>query len=290
MNACYDETGEVCPVRTRKLARFYVDKGIAGLYIGGSTGEGIVQNVQERKIVLEAVAQEVGKELTLIAHVGAPSTKDSVELAKNAEQMGFHAISAVPSIYYPLSETAVEYHWQQIIDSTSLPFIMYHIPLTTGFHLTPRLLSKMSKQDKVAGVKITTMNSYELQQFKVLGGEDFMVFNGPDEQYLAGKIMGATGGIGGSYGTMPELFVKIDQCFNDNQIEAAQKWQFKVNEIITDLLSLSSFYGACKEVIKLRGVEIGEPRRPIPSLVPEDLPKAVEIYNKIMACIQESKE
>lgn len=290
LNAAYDEAGEVSIERTRQLARFYADKGVVGLYIGGSTGEGILQNVEERKRTLEAVTAEVGNELTIIAHVGAPSTRDSVELARHAEQAGAAAISAVPSIYYPLSETAVEAHWQAIVDSTELPFIMYHIPLTTGFHLSTRLLAKMAKQPKVAGVKVTTMSSYELQQFKAIGGDGFMVFNGPDEQYLAGKIMGATGGIGGSYGVMPELFVGIDRFMNEGNVALAQKWQFRVNGIISKLLSLSSFYGACKAIIKLRGVDIGQPRNPIPALSEQELPQAAEIHAEIMEAIAELRK
>ena len=139
----------------------------------------------------------------IIAHVGAPSTRDSVELAKHAEKVGANAVSAVPAIYYRLSPQSVESHWQAIIDSTSLPFIIYHIPQTTGFHLSKSLLTKMAAQDKVIGV-ILAESTFELQQSPAAGGKDFLVLNGPDEQYLAGRSIGADGGIGGTYGVMPE--------------------------------------------------------------------------------------
>lgn len=135
--SAYDEAGAVSPVRAAKLARYYVGKGLAGLYVGGSSGEGILQSVEERKAMLEAVLQEVRGELKIIVHVGANATADSVELSRHAEACGADAISAVPSIYYRLSEAAVENHWQQMIDAASLPFIIYNIPQTTGFSLSP---------------------------------------------------------------------------------------------------------------------------------------------------------
>ena len=97
--------------------------------------------MKERRY-LEAVVEEVGSELTIIAHICANSTRESVELAVHAEKCGAHAISAVPAIYYRLSEKSVERHWQEMIDSSSLPFIIYNIPQTTGFNLTQSLFQK----------------------------------------------------------------------------------------------------------------------------------------------------
>lgn len=279
--AAYDDEGNVDPARVRKLARHYANKGVKGLYVGGSSGEGMLQTAAERKVVLEAVMEEVGGELTVIAHVGAASTRESVELAKHAEAAGADAISAVPAIYYRLSPASVERHWQEMIDSTSLPFIIYHIPQTTGFHLSADLLARMAAQDKVIGVKISSESTYELQQFKAIGGPDFLVLNGPDEQYLAGRSIGADGGIGGTYGVMPELFLKLESCYREGRMEEAKAWQFKINEIIKNLLSFPSLYGACKAVLKLQGVECGEPRLPLLPVPQADLGRIALLQKQI---------
>ncbi|GIP28516.1 N-acetylneuraminate lyase [Paenibacillus sp. J23TS9] len=286
--ACYNEEGDVDPVRVRKLARHYADKGVRGLYVGGSSGEGMLQTAAERKVVLEAVMEEVGSELTIIAHIGAASTRESVELARHAEAVGADAISAVPAIYYRLSPASVERHWQEMIDSTSLPFIIYHIPQTTGFNLSTDLLAKMAAQDKVIGVKISSESTYELQQFKAVGGPDFLVLNGPDEQYLAGRSIGADGGIGGTYGVMPELFLKVESCYREGKVEEAREWQFRINEIIKNLLSFPSLYGACKAVLKLQGVECGEPRLPLLPVPPADKGRIVLLQKQIHEYTEEA--
>ncbi|MDR6882116.1 dihydrodipicolinate synthase family protein [Bacillus sp. 3255] len=287
MYSCYDDNGEISRESARRLARSYAQTGVTGLYVGGSSGEGMLQSVAERKAMLEAVIEEVGDELTVIAHVGAPSTRDSVELAVHAEKVGAHAVSAVPAIYYRLSAPSVEAHWQAIIDSTSLPFIIYHIPQTTGFHLSLSLLSRMAAQDKVIGVKISAESTFELQQFKAAGGEGFLVLNGPDEQYLAGRSIGADGGIGGTYGVMPELFLHIERCFRQGLIAEAQKWQFIVNELITELLSFPSLYGACKAILKERGYETGQPRLPLLPVAAADQQRIIALNQRMLGYIAE---
>ncbi|MCU6711879.1 dihydrodipicolinate synthase family protein [Paenibacillus sp. J5C_2022] len=271
MYSAYDDTGEVSEERVRKLARYYVSTGVNGLYVGGSSGEGILQTAEERKLVLETVMDEVAKELTVIVHVGANSTKESAELAVHAESVGADAISSVPAIYYRLSEAAVERHWQEMIDSTSLPFIIYNIPQTTGFHLSQSLFKKMAVQDKVIGIKMSGESVFELQQFKVNAEKPFLVYNGPDEQYLGGRIMGADGGIGGTYGVMPELFCRLERLYREGEINEAQQLQCKINAIISKLLSFPSLYGACKAILSLRGIETGIPRLPLLPVGEEDM-------------------
>ncbi|MGG1551865.1 dihydrodipicolinate synthase family protein [Paenibacillus ferrarius] len=288
--AVYNEQGAINTEAIRRLARYYAQSGVQGLYVGGSSGEGMLQSVEERKLVLEAVMAEVGSELTVIVHVGAPATQDSVALAIHAAAVGAHAVSAVPAIYYRLSPQSVEAHWQAIIDATNLPFIIYHIPQTTGFHLSTSLLTKMAEQDKVIGVKISAESTFELQQFKAAGGSDFLVLNGPDEQYLAGRSIGADGGIGGTYGVMPELFLKIEKCYQQGEMAEAQKWQFLVNECIVDLLSFPSLYGACKAILKLRGYEIGAPRLPLLPVTDNDAVRIEALYRKIEDLIVQATE
>jgi N-acetylneuraminate lyase len=290
LNACFDSASRLNTDAVRRLTRFYADKGVKGLYVCGSTGEGFLMSVEERKKTLKAVIEEAGNELTVISHVGSVSTKDSIELAKHAESIGAHAVSAVPCVYYKLPESSIEKHWLNIIDSTSLPFIIYNIPQMTGYDLSYELLSRMIAHDKVIGVKNTSMSSYQTQQFKKIGRDHFIVFNGPDEQYLAGRIMGAEAGIGGTYGAMPELFLKIEQCIIEGNIIEAQKWQFIVNDIITELLSFPSLYGAVKALIKLQGIDIGEPRLPLEPVPKDQYHRIVKLHEKITECIKQSHE
>ncbi|WP_195987357.1 dihydrodipicolinate synthase family protein [Clostridium sp. D53t1_180928_C8] len=284
--ACFDKEGNISTEATKKLARFYASKGVKGLYVGGSSGEGFLLTVDERKKMLEAVMNEVGDELTIIVHVGAAATRDSVELAKHAKEIGAHALSAVPNVYYGLPERSIELHWKNIMDSADLPFIIYNIPQTTGYSLSNNLLNKMLSYKNVAGIKNSSMSTYDIQRFKAIAGEDFLVFNGPDEQYISGRIMGADSGIGGTYGVMPELFLKAEEYFSTGNIEKAKEVQFAINDIIGELLSFPSLYGVAKEIVKLRGVDIGTTRLPLEPVDEYEMPRVKALYERVINVIE----
>ena len=105
--ACYDDNGEISAERTQLLAKHLMEKGVKGLYVGGSSGECIYQSVEDRKKILENVMKAVKGKLTIIAHVACNNTKDSCELAAHAESQGVDAIAAIPPIYFHLPEYAI---------------------------------------------------------------------------------------------------------------------------------------------------------------------------------------
>ena len=126
----------------------------------------------------------------MIAHVACNNTKDSQELAAHAAKLGVDAIAAIPPIYFKLPEYSVAGYWNDI--SAAAPdtdFIIYNIPQLAGTALTMSLLKTMLLNPQVAGVKNSSMPVQDIQMFKAeaMGTrDDFIVFNGPDEQLVSG--------------------------------------------------------------------------------------------------------
>ncbi|MEO4053049.1 dihydrodipicolinate synthase family protein [Solibacillus sp. CAU 1738] len=271
--ACYDDVGEISENRTKELCSYLLNKNVQGLYVGGSSGECIYQSLEERKATLKFVSESLRGKCTLIAHVGAPSTRDSVILAKYAEELGYDALSAIPPIYFKLPESSIYKYWTEIMDSTELPFIIYNIPQTTGYSLSMQLFKRLLENKKVIGIKNSSMPVMDIERFKAVE-ENLIVFNGPDEQYVSGRLIGADGGIGGTYGVMPELFLMAEQFVLTGNFNAARGIQRDINDIIIALCSLNgSMYSAIKEVLKLNGVNIGSVRGPLEPVSGEDLNK-----------------
>lgn len=284
LNAIYDKDDNIDTEKIKQLVRKYKSLGVKGVYACGSTGEGFLLSAKERKAVAEAVCAAAGDDFTVIVHIGCASTKESIELAKHAESIGADAISAVPSVYYHLPEESVKLHWNAIIDSTDVPFIIYNIPQLTGFNLSPQLLKEMAENEKVIGVKNSAEPVFLMERYRQAVGNDFIIFNGSDEQFVGGRLMGADAGIGGTYGCMPELFVALNKLINEKKIEEATKLQFKINECIFDLLSCASLYGAAKQVISLRfGIDCGNPRSPFLPVSVEDAKPIADKINKYVA-------
>ena len=273
--ACYDDQGEISPQRVRALVEYFLVKGVQGLYVNGSSGECIYQSVADRKLILEEVMAVAKGKLTIIAHVACNNTKDSMELARHAESLGVDAIATIPPIYFRLPEYSIAQYWNDI--SAAAPhtdFVIYNIPQLAGVALTPSLYTEMLKNERVIGVKNSSMPVQDIQTFAALGGEDHLVFNGPDEQFLGGRLMGARAGIGGTYGVMPELFLKLNQLIADKELERAKELQFTINTIIGKLTAAhGNMYSVIKEVLKINeSLNIGSVRAPLTPVTDTDRP------------------
>lgn len=285
--ACYDDSGAVSPARTRALARYLAGKGVQGLYVGGSSGECIYLSVSERMQTLESVMEAVGGALPVIAHVACNNTQDSCALAAHAQSLGVDAIAAIPPIYFHLPPYAVAQYWNDISQAApDTDFLLYNIPQLAGTSLTLPLLRTMRRNPRVIGVKNSSLPVQDIQLWRDEGGPDFVVMNGPDEQFLAGLAMGATGGIGGTYGVMPELFVQIFRCFQAGRMGRAREIQNTICHIIYAMSAArGDLYAVVKEILRRRGVEIGSVRRPLPALEPEDEPVVTACAGAIDAAL-----
>ena len=286
--ACYDDNGEVRPSRTQDLARYFVSNGVKGVYVCGSSGECIYLSKEDRKIMLENVMEVVKGKLTVIAHVACNNTRDSMELAAHAESLGVDAIAAIPPIYFHLPEYSIADYWNSISSAApNTDFVIYNIPQLAGTALTPSLLKEMLKNPKVAGVKNSSMPVQDIEIFKSIGGDRLTVFNGPDEQLISGRVMGADGGIGGTYGAMPELILKADQLVRENKLDEARPIQYAINAIISKLCAgHCNMYAMIKEVLRIReSLDIGGVRAPLTNLTEADKPIAKEAADMIQAAI-----
>ena len=288
--ACYDAEGNVDADATKKLARLLVNKGVTGLYVGGSSGECIYLEKEERMKILEAVMEEVRGECTIIAHVACNNTNESRQLAAHAESLGVDAIASIPPIYFHLPEYAIAKYWNDI--SAAAPntdFVIYNIPQLAGVALTTRLFTEMRRNPRVIGVKNSSMPTQDIQMFKAAGGEDCVVFNGPDEQFVSGLAIGATGGIGGTYAVMPELFLKMFSLMREGKVQEAQKIQYAADEIIYAMCACKgNLYAVMKKILSINeGLELGGVRAPLPELVPEDMPQVEKCAGMIRDAIQQ---
>ena len=283
--ACYDAEGGINPEAVRALTRWFIEKGVKGVYVGGSSGECIYQSKEERKVVLENVMAEAKGKLTVIAHVACNNTADSQELAAHAESLGVDAIASIPPIYFHLPPYAIAKYWNDI--SAAAPntdFIIYNIPQLAGVALNVPLLKEMLKNPRCIGVKNSSMPTQDIQMWR---DEGAIVFNGPDEQLISGLVMGATGGIGGTYGAMPELYIKLYECVKSGDLATALEIQNDCCRIIYKLCSgHGNMYGMIKEVLRKMGCpDCGSVRAPLAELIDSDYPIAEECVAMIQAAV-----
>ena len=180
------------------------------------------------------------------------------------------AIAAIPPIYFHLPEYAIAQYWNDI--SAAAPntdFIIYNIPQLAGVALTMPLLRTMLKNPRVIGVKNSSMPVQDIQMFR---DEGAIVFNGPDEQLLSGLAAGAIGGIGGTYGAMPELYMKIRELYLTGNMELGREVQNECCRIIYKMCSAKgNMYAVIKAILRRQGgPDCGGVRLPLAPMVDSD--------------------
>ena len=183
---------------------------------------------------------------------------------------------------------AIADYWNTI--SAAAPntdFIIYNIPQLAGVALSTQLLQEMAKNLRVIGVKNSSMPTQDIQMWLDATERELVVFNGPDEQLISGLAIGATGGIGGTYAVMPELYLKIYECYHAGRMELAREIQNECCRIIYKMCSChGNLYAVMKEILRREGMDVGTVRAPLPNLVASDMDTVVCAKQMIEEAVQ----
>ena len=254
----FDENG-IDTARMGQLVKKHASDGVHGFYVGGSSGEMVLCSTDERKKVLETVMANKG-DLAVIAHVGCLSTKETMLLSAHAKACGADAVSSVTPLYYKYSFAEVKNYYKRIAEASELPVIIYNIPGLTGTAYGYDQLCELLEIDGVRGMKFTSSDFYLLNRL-VNTYPEKVFYNGSDEMLLSGLSAGAQGGIGTTYNFMPELIVRIHECFKAANIAGAQEAQSVANSVIATILK-HGVLPASKYMVSLSGVPYGECREP----------------------------
>jgi len=267
----FDDDGELATDRVPALVGHLLEAGARGFFVCGTTGEGKAMTVPERKDMVEAAVRDVAGAVPVIAHVGATTTENAVELAKHAESIGADATASVAPIEAPKNLPAAAEHYSAIGAATELPFYVYWVAASADQAVTAeQFLEAMASVPNFAGVKFTDTNFYLFQQLVACSEGKINAVTGPDEMCLAGMVMGSDGAIGSTYNIMPRLFISMYDAFHSGDIRAAMPKQVQANRVISFLIRMGVLAGL-KAILGWRGIPVGTPRPPMPSASPEAL-------------------
>ena len=257
--SCFKEDGEYDEERQRKVVRHLLRKGVNGLYLTGSTGESFMMTPEERKRVVETVVDEVGGRVPVMAHVGAISTKVSVDLAQHAEKTGVDAVSSVPPFYWKFSDDEVFDYYRELTDSVGIPMVIYNLALAglVGYSL----LTRLAGIEGVRGMKYTAPTHDEIMRMKEEVGKEFIVYSGADQMAMSGLMFGADGIIGSFYNMVPEIYLELYAAIREGQMERAHQKQTQANAVIAYCHEFS-YLSVIKRSLKWAGADGGYCRRP----------------------------
>jgi len=239
----------------------HVINDVDGLVPCGTTGEFPYLSVEEQRRLVEiAVEESQGK--PVIAGAGAPSTRQAIELAKNAKEAGASACLVVTPYYLHPSDKGVYQHFYELAQAVDIPIILYNIPQVVDAYLPRTVVEDLADVDNIVALKDSSGNlTYTMEVLEMVQGR-IDVFIGHDEVVLPALAGGCSGMILASANVFPEIWQRVLAAVREGDLATAREWQMRVQK----LARIFCRHGggvAVKAALNMMGVEVGRPRRPL---------------------------
>jgi 4-hydroxy-tetrahydrodipicolinate synthase len=256
----FDESGEVDYAQAKRLAQALLKSGSQGIVVTGTTGESPTLT-KEEKLRLYAEVKSVARQ-GVVANTGNYSTRESIEITAEAEQVGVDAILLVVPYYNRPTQEGLYQHFKSIAQSTSLPCILYNVPSRTVTSLSAETVIRLSQIDNIVGIKEASGNLEHVARIVRDAKKGFMVYSGNDGDTLPILLLGGHGVVSiASHLVGNQISRMIDNFLSGKTEEAAQ--------IHRDLLPLMNTLFVLSNPIPVKyalgcvGFPVGKPRLPL---------------------------
>jgi 4-hydroxy-tetrahydrodipicolinate synthase len=256
---------------------FLVEKGVNAIFVNGTTSEGLLLSIEERKRVLETFLKAADGRIKVVAHCGALRIKEVLALIDHAQKSGVDGVGVVTPFYYRLSEEEIENFYAKIGEKfQDIPIYLYNIPGLTNNWINARIATHLHKKfPNIMGVKDSSGNFSHVLSLINDTPKDFSVLTGYDRAFVSVLFAGGKGCVSGPATVFPEFFVEVWKNFKAKKYARAKEFQKKLTK-----LSLALGDGAnislLKAALKWRGVKVGGVRTPLLDLGEDE----AEAYKK----------
>ena len=269
------ENGDVNLEPIANYAAMLQRNGLKGVFINGSSGEGYMLTTDERKALAERWVSVAPQGFKVIVHVGSCCLRESVELARHAQQIGAWGIGAMAPPFPKIGriEELVKYCEAIAGAAPELPFYYYHIPAFNGAFLPMLDLLKAvdGRIPNFAGIKYTFESLYEYNQCRLYKNGKFDMLHGQDETILPSLAQGgAQGGIGGTTNYNGRELVGIIEAWKKGDIDTAREKQNFSQAVINVICNYRGNIVGGKRIMKLIGMDLGPNRVPFRNMTDEE--------------------
>ena len=261
--------GRVDTDATRRLVDFHIEAGIDGLLPLGTSGEFALLQREERKSLVNTVADQADGRVPVVAGVSDPSIENVVQLSSDAKEAGADAVIATPPYYFTTTDEGHYHHFKTISEAIDLPLLIYNIPEWTHSFVTPETVQRLADEKLVVGMKYTEYNFLNLIRFLKATRDKISIFAGSDAMAYSNLEFGGAGAIIGSANVAPKVASKIFDDYKKGNLSGARESQERLLPVIT-ALEVGKYPAALKEAMSLIGVPVGPLKEPLQGLSMEE--------------------
>ncbi|MCP4356437.1 MAG: dihydrodipicolinate synthase family protein [Chloroflexi bacterium] len=248
------------------LVDFLITAGAKGLFVGGTTGEGILLTVEERLRLHEAAVLAANSHIPVIIHSGANRLDTAVTLSHHAADIGADAIAAVTPYFYGLNDDGLATYYEAIAAAVpTIPLLLYDIPQLAVNGISPELVAHLAQTlPSLAGFKTSCPKAQIVRKLIDAAPEHGIVLVGNEAIALGTLAMGADGMISGLSTAVPEPFVRLTAAVAQGNLKEARRRQFCINRM-SACLPAGVRIGAIKQILWERGLAVGSAVPPRPA-------------------------
>jgi len=189
----------------RKLIDWHIDAGTDGIVVVGTTGESPTVDVDEHCLLIKTTVEQVAGRVPVIAGTGANSTREAIELTKNAKELGANACLLVAPYYNKPTQEGLYQHFAAIAAAVDIPQILYNVPGRTGCDISNDTVIRLSAIANIVGIKDATGGIERGTDLLLRVPEDFAIYSGDDATGMALMLLGAKGVISVTANVAPKL-------------------------------------------------------------------------------------
>jgi dihydrodipicolinate synthase/N-acetylneuraminate lyase len=260
-----DRHGEINEAETRRYVDWLIDHGVHGLYPNGSTGEFTRFTVEERRRIIEIIADQTRGRVPILAGAAEANVKETIAACEYYYSLGVRAVAIVSPFYYKLSPAGVYAYFKEIADNSPIDITLYNIPMFASPIDVPTVQRLAEECDKVVAIKDSSGDLPHMMRMiaavKPLR-PNFGFLTGWDAALMPMLLVGCDGGTNATSGVVPEITRKLYDLTIAYRIDEARDLQYRLLKLFDAMLYSAEFPEGFRSALRLRGIEPGEGRSP----------------------------
>ncbi|MGP7817451.1 4-hydroxy-tetrahydrodipicolinate synthase [Niallia sp. 01092] len=268
----FDAKGHIDFPKTTQLINHLLENGTDSIVVAGTTGESPTLSKQEKIALFKHVVAVVEKRVPVIAGTGSNNTYDSIELTKQAEQIGVDAVMVVGPYYNKPNQEGIYQHIKAVAESTTLPVLMYNIPGRSVVNIEPETIIRLSKVDNIVAVKEASGDLNAMTKIIAETADDFFVYSGDDSLTLPLLSIGGNGIISVASHVIGNEMQEMIAAYLDGSIEKAAKLHQQLLPLMNELFMAPNPVPV-KTALQLKGMDVGSVRLPLVPLTEDERTK-----------------
>ena len=279
-----DDRGEINEDELRRYVDWLIERGVHGLYPNGSTGEFTRFTIEERRRIIEIVADQTRGRVPILAGAAEANVKETLRACEHYHSLGVRAVAIVAPFYYKLSPASVYAYFAEIGKHTPIDVTLYNIPLFASPIDVPTVQRLADKYERIVAIKDSSGDiPHMIRMIKAVrpNRPEFSFLTGWDAALMPLLLIGCDGGTNATSGVVPEVTRKLYDLTLAGRLDEARKVQYDLVTLFDTMIYSAEFPEGFRAAVELRGLRMGVGRQPMSPEQKTDL----AVLSKTLQCL-----